>query len=135
MFLARKARMQQYTSVAYGQNDEHPDLEFQDSSADSSSEDENSVPRHAVRIEAYDDLDNVRSVSFWNYYESKVKESFSCSRASVGNGTASQSLLDSGKGLELFQKRQERMGQFTVHQANSNYSRERHTECFIKTIW
>ena len=69
MFLARKARMQQYTSVAYGQNDEHPDLEFQDSSADSSSEDENSVPRHAVRIEAYDDLDNVRSVSFWNYYE------------------------------------------------------------------
>ena len=38
---------------------------------------------------------------------------------------ASQRLLDSGKGLELFQKRQERMAHFTVDEPNVNYKRER----------
>ena len=54
--------MQQYTSVAYGQNEEHPDLEVEnsDESSESSSDEDNSMPRHGVRIAAYDDLDKVR---------------------------------------------------------------------------
>ena len=44
-------------------------------------------------------------------------------------GEVSQRLLDSGKGLELFQKRQERMAKFTVDEPNVNYNRERELEC------
>lgn len=65
MFLKRKARMQQYTSVAYGQNDEHPDNDFQESCTDDSSSEDDSMPRHEVRIAAYDDLDSVRFARLW----------------------------------------------------------------------
>ena len=61
MFLARKARMGKFTSVGYGQNEDHPDLEhFNEESSEESSEEDSMGIRHDVRIEAYDNLDQIR---------------------------------------------------------------------------
>ena len=96
MFLARKARAKQFTKVSYGENDEHPDLEhLEESSEEESSDDEVIVPAHTNIIKAYEQVDHQR-------------------RQRQEQQGVTQQLNITGKGAEIFAKRQERMNNYVA---------------------
>ncbi|CBY09306.1 unnamed protein product [Oikopleura dioica] len=109
MFLARKARMAKYSSVSYGENTEHPDLEHLNKSDEESSdedEDENQqVLNHDGHIEAYE-VENLERIR-------KKK----CAKVE-------QKLETTGKGMNLFQKRQQHVQKYIVDQPNENYEKD-----------